>query len=107
MGDKIVVSCINTSAGIHARVFSIVASCFAGGLVDGSRVMLGDSTVKPMNTCVLLIVAVFRSLSMKTLSTSKLKWLILMMWLMTFSCLMMFGAQFMVVKLGGSGILAK
>ena len=56
---------------IHARVFLMMASCFAGSLMDELQVILGERAANPRNTCVLLMVAVFRSVSMKTLSMSK------------------------------------
>ena len=48
--------------------------------------MLGERAANPMKTCVLLMVAVFRKVSIKILSMSKLKRLREMMWSMTFSC---------------------
>ena len=82
----------------------MMASCLRGGLVDGLRVMLGNRVAKPMNTCVLLMAAVFWRVSIKTLSMAKLKRLRVIMWSMTFSCSMMFGAQVIVVRLEGKEV---
>lgn len=52
---------------IHASVFSIVVNCWSGSLVvEVWRVVLGESAANPMKTCVLLILIVLRSVSMKT-----------------------------------------
>ena len=84
-----------------------MVNCLSGSLVEVWHVVLGESAANPMKTCVLLIVIVFHSVSMKTQSMSKLKQLSLMLWSITFSCSMMLGAQFMVVRLEGKWNLSQ
>ena len=97
---------------IHARVFSIVASCLRGVLVivvDSSavvavsvlRVVAGESAANPRKAWVFLMDIGFRSVLMKRRSMTKLKRPMWMMWSMTFSCSRMVGAQVILVRSDG------